>query len=155
MEYIVALPNIFRESHVESTEEKNEKSTDARLIDDSENMKPENTNSQHSDLIQLTTPQAETTISSPLEITGQARGNWYFEGSFPVILTDWDGRIIAEGSAEAQGEWMTTEFVPFTAQLTFDTPSYGDRGSLILQKANPSGLPQNDAALEITIYFQN
>ena len=47
-------------------------------------------------------------ISSPLRITGEARGPWYFEASFPVVLTDGDGLIIAEGHGQAQGEWMTT-----------------------------------------------
>ncbi len=54
---------------------------------------------------------------------------------------------------------MTTEFVPFEATLEFASPyEVGDpdfmkRGSLILQKANASGLPENDAAYEITVYF--
>ncbi|MDQ3008738.1 MAG: Gmad2 immunoglobulin-like domain-containing protein [bacterium] len=101
----------------------------------------------------LTSPLNGETISSPLRITGQARGNWFFEATFPVVLTNWNGLIIAEGYAEAQGEWMTEELVPFVATLEFVTPDYGERGSLILQKANPSGLPENDDALEITIEF--
>ncbi|MEX0930901.1 MAG: Gmad2 immunoglobulin-like domain-containing protein, partial [Candidatus Paceibacterota bacterium] len=98
-------------------------------------------------------------IESPLTITGEARGNWYFEATFPIILTNWDGLIIAEGFATADGEWMTEEFVPFTALLEFENPyTAGDpdfmkRGSLILQRANASGLPENDAALEIRVHF--
>jgi hypothetical protein len=102
----------------------------------------------------LTRPQPMERITSPLAITGQARGSWYFEATFPVVLTDWDGLIIAEGYATAQSDWMTEAYVPFTATLTFTKPGYGERGSLILQKANPSGLPQHDDALEITILFQ-
>lgn len=107
------------------------------------------------DLIKLASPAVAETISSPLIVSGQARGNWFFEASFPVILTDWDGKIIAQGIAQAQGDWMTTDFVPFKATLTFDTPSYGVRGSLILKKDNPSGLPQNDDALEIPVFYNN
>jgi len=92
-------------------------------------------------------------ISSPLTITGKARGNWYFEGSFPIILTDWDGLIIAEGYATAQGEWMTEEYVPFSGTIGFTKPEYGGNGFLILRKDNPSGLPENDNALEIPIVF--
>jgi hypothetical protein len=113
----------------------------------------------HADLITLTSPQPNGSITSPLTLTGQARGTWYFEGSFPVILTDWDGRIIAESYATAQGEWMTEDFVPFVANFAFPNPYHaGDpdfmrRGSLILKKDNPSGLPENDDALEIPIRF--
>ena len=92
-------------------------------------------------------------IKSPLTITGEARGYWYFEASFPVVLVDWDGKIIAEGIATAQDEWMTEDFVPFEATLEFTKPSYGENGALILQKDNPSDLPELDDALEIPIKF--
>jgi putative hemolysin len=110
---------------------------------------------QKADLIRLTAPLPGQTISSPLTVTGQARGNWYFEAGFPVILTDWDGKIIAQGVAQAQGDWMTTDFVPFKATLTFvvDKNVYSNRGSLILKKDNPSGLPANDDALEVPVMF--
>jgi len=109
---------------------------------------------EKNDLIRLTTPRPNEKITSPLTITGEARGYWFFEASFPIILTNWDGLIIAEGFATADGEWMTEEFVPFTVTLTFNADtSVSNRGSLILQKDNPSGLPENDDALEIPIYF--
>ncbi|MFA6554749.1 MAG: Gmad2 immunoglobulin-like domain-containing protein [Candidatus Paceibacterota bacterium] len=107
--------------------------------------------------IRLSNPLPNAVISSPLNITGSARGNWYFEASFPIFLTDWDGKIIARGIATADGDWMTSDFVPFKAVLTFDTSlisgQYSDRGSLILKKDNPSGLPANDDALEIPVKF--
>jgi len=112
-----------------------------------------------SDLIWLYSPQPEEEIESPLKIQGKARGNWFFEASFPVILTNWDGLIIAEGYATANpsdgGDWMTEDFVPFEAELEFtaDT-SVSNRGALILKKDNPSGLPENDDALEITVFFK-
>lgn len=92
-------------------------------------------------------------IESPLVIEGEARGFWYFEASFPIVLVNWDGLIIAEGFATAQDEWMTEDFVPFEATLEFTKPSYGDTGALILQKDNPSDLPEFDDALEIPIKF--
>lgn len=108
---------------------------------------------QKADLIRLESPLPNQTIHSPLTIRGQARGTWFFEASFPVSLTDWDGKIIAQGIAQAQGEWMTTEFVPFEATLTFvpEKEIYSDRGTLILRKDNPSGLPEHDDALEIPV----
>jgi hypothetical protein len=111
------------------------------------------------DRIVLTTPLPGSVITSPLEVSGQARGNWFFEASFPVMLTNWDGLIIAEGIATASGDWMTEDFVPFTATLTFvspleaTAPTFMERGSLILKRDNPSGLPEFDAALEIPVQF--
>lgn len=107
------------------------------------------------DSIRLNTPRPNQTISSPLTITGVARGTWYFEADFPVMLTDWDGKIIAQGVAQAKDNWMTTDFVPFEATLTFtsDANAYSNRGTLILRKDNPSGLPENDDALEIPVVF--
>jgi len=106
------------------------------------------------DLIRLHSPRPGEEIASPVLVSGEARGNWFFEGSFPVFLVDWDGLIIAEGLATAQSEWMTEEFVPFTVELKFDKPSYKNNGALILKKDNPSGLPQYDDALEIPVYFK-
>ncbi len=114
---------------------------------------------EKADLITVRSPKPNDHISSPLTITGEARGTWYFEGSFPVILTNWDGLIIAEGYATAQGEWMTEDFVPFVSTITFTNPyqagdpEFMQRGSLILKKDNPSGLPQHDDALEFPIKF--
>lgn len=105
--------------------------------------------------IEVESPKSGEEIQSPFHVMGRARGIWFFEGSFPVMLVDWDGRIIAQGSAAAQGEWMTEEFVPFEAVLEFEKPDlYPERGALILKKDNPSGLPENDAAVEIPIQYE-
>lgn len=114
----------------------------------------QNQNPRHASLI-LEEPQESQAVSSPLSITGMAKGEWFFEATFPVVLTDWDGLIIAEGYATADGDWMSEEFVRFTSELTFTTDTaVSNRGSLILQKANPSGLPENDDAYEITVFFE-
>jgi len=114
------------------------------------------------DIIQVDYPKANDAITSPVTITGKARGNWYFEASFPVVLVDWDGLIIGQGIATAKVDpddsvgagWMTTEFVLFEAKLEFKKPTYKNTGTLILKKDNPSGLPANDAALEIPVLFK-
>lgn len=112
-----------------------------------------------SDLITINSPVPNGIIESPLTITGEARGNWFFEASFPVMLTNWDGLIIAETYASAEGDWMTEDFVSFTSNLEFDNPyNEGDpdfmkSGILILQKSNASGLPEHDDALEIPVRF--
>jgi len=109
------------------------------------------------DLIRSVNIEVGDSIFSPLVITGEARGYWFFEASFPVVIVDWDGRIIAEHYATAEGDWMTEEFVPFTATVEFETPvAVGiiNRGAIILKNDNPSGLPENDRALEIPITFE-
>ena len=106
------------------------------------------------DLIQATHPQPNDIISSPLIITGEARGNWYFEASFPVEVQDSSGNVIGQGYAQAQGEWMTTDFVPFESiEITFPAQPAGSVGNVILRKDNPSGLPENDDQLEIPVIF--
>lgn len=114
---------------------------------------------EKADLIVLTSPVPNSVVSNPLSLSGQARGYWYFEATFPITITNWDGLIIGEGYATAEGDWMTEEFVPFTATVEFENPytegqpDFMKRGSLIMQKDNPSGLPENDGALEIPIFF--
>ncbi|MDP2668381.1 MAG: Gmad2 immunoglobulin-like domain-containing protein [bacterium] len=108
---------------------------------------------EKADLIQLESPRPNEIVRSPLVLLGQARGNWFFEASFPVFLVNWDGLIIAQGIATAKSEWMTADFVPFEATLEFtaDKNAYSPRGALILRKDNPSGLPEHDDALEIPV----
>jgi len=109
------------------------------------------------DLIRNINIEAGDSISSPITIAGEARGYWFFEAGFPIIIVDWDGRIIAEHYATAEGDWMTEEFVPFTATVEFETPSaigIINRGAIILKNDNPSGLPENDRALEIPIILE-
>ncbi len=140
------------------TEQPTEESSDSLEQTAEKTSENASTTAQESlaDEIQVYSPQAKATITSPVEVTGQARGTWYFEGDFPVILTNWDGLILAQEPAQAQDDWMTEEFVEFSATLEFEEPAneISNRGYLILQKDNPSGLPENDAALEIPIYFE-
>jgi hypothetical protein len=103
------------------------------------------------DLIRIENPRPGQTISSPLNIRGEARGSWFFEANFPVKLLDSQGNTIAESFVESEGEWMTQEFVPFTGTLEFEKRGTG--GTLILEKANPSDLPHNADRLEIPVSF--
>jgi hypothetical protein len=105
------------------------------------------------DLIRLDNPRPNASIKSPLTIEGQARGNWFFEATFPVKLLDDDGRLVAEGYATAEGDWMTEDFVNFKAELSFTEPA-SVLGTLVLEKDNPSGLPENDDALRVPIIFE-
>lgn len=103
-------------------------------------------------LIQVTAPIQNSLVTSPLQITGQARGNWYFEASFPIRLEDANGVVLGRTTGQAQADWMTTNFVPFSATLTFTTPTT-TTGWLFLEKDNPSGLPANAAQIQIPVTF--
>jgi hypothetical protein len=102
--------------------------------------------------LRVSRPQPEETLVSPVEIVGEAQGGWYFEATFPVRMMDESGVEVGRGYAEAEGDWMTDEFVPFRSTLYFD-PGEATRGKLVLEKANPSGLPENAAAIEIPVHF--
>ena len=104
--------------------------------------------------IVITYPEVNGEIVSPLTVRGRARGSWFFEATFPLVLTDWDGKIIAQSYAKAEGEWMTTDYVPFSGTLTFQKPSYRARGFLIFKKDNPSGVSEHDDSREIPVVFQ-
>lgn len=121
----------------------------------------QNTNDEsaqnYKDMIVVDYPVKDHDIVSPLTVSGKARGNWFFEASFPIVIVDWDGRIIAEGIAKADGDWMQSDYVPFHADMSFKRPKceaeYCRRGAIILKKDNPSGLANNDDAFEIPIRF--
>jgi len=104
------------------------------------------------DLIIVDSPRPNELAISPLEIKGQAVGYWFFEGDFPIKLLDDDGNVIAEGVATALSDWMVEEFVNFEAEIEFETPS-SYNGDLILEKDNPSGLPENVDFLRIPVIF--
>jgi hypothetical protein len=105
-----------------------------------------------SGLIRVKSPKAGDVVTSPLVIEGEARGYWFFEASFPVVLEDGNGKVLASHYAEAQDEWMTENFVPFKATLDFTAPT-SKTGTLILKKDNPSGLPEHDDEIRVLVRF--
>ncbi len=107
-----------------------------------------------SDLITVDMPVANAAVSSPLALTGVARGTWYFEASFPVELKDASGKVIAQAPAKALGDWMTTDFVPFALSLPYPAQTPGSKGTLVLKKDNPSGDPARDQSVSIPVTFK-
>lgn len=105
-------------------------------------------------LIRPALPVAGSAIESPVTISGEARGTWYFEASFPVEILDANGKTIAQGPAQAQDDWMTEEFVPFTLSLTFPKQPAGSKGTIVLHKDNPSGEPERDQQTTVSITFK-
>lgn len=116
-----------------------------------ESVLPERAATTHAD-ISVEAPAANQKITSPLLIRGRARGTWYFEASFPARLLDGQSREIAVMPLQAQGEWMTTDFVPFEGTMTFPKPVTAE-GTLVFEKDNPSGLPEHAAEIRIPVRF--
>ena len=92
----------------------------------------------------VTNPTPGAVTGKTFTVTGKARG-WYFEASFPVKVLDANGKVLATGIAQAQSDWMTSEFVAFKAPITVPT-SYIGKATPVLMKDNPSGMPENDAS---------
>jgi len=103
--------------------------------------------------IRISSPELDQTLSFPLIIEGEARGNWYFEASFPISLLDDNGKEIALLVAQAQSDWMTTDFVPFKTIIDLTQLPETEKGVLVFYKDNPSGLSENDQEVRIPVYF--
>ncbi len=115
------------------------------ITDPSQTGQPTYTNATPDDIV-VTLPFPGAVTGKSFSVTGKARGPWYFEASFPVVVVDKEGAILDQKPAQAQGEWMTTEFVDFKVELTVPE-SYIGPATLILKKDNPSGEPERDASV--------
>lgn len=110
--------------------------------------------SVNNDLIRVVEPQPQSVLTSPLTVRGEARGQWYFEATFGLKLLDANGDDvpIEPGYVMTENEWMTEAFVPFESTHTFNPPST-ETGTLVFERANPSGLPENADEIRIPIHF--
>lgn len=105
------------------------------------------------DLIFVTSVRPHQEISSKLLVEGAARGFWFFEASFPVRIYDSNNNELGMAVAQAQDDWMTEKFVPFQVAIQF-LAAATQRGTLVLEKDNPSGLPENADELRIPVVFR-
>jgi len=102
--------------------------------------------------VQLDNLKPNDEITSPLEITGKVSGTAFFEASFPVEAYDESGKLVGRTQAQAQGDWMTEQLVPFSAKLDFSVS--GKSGIIVLKKDNPSGLPENEGIFVVPVRFR-
>lgn len=105
-----------------------------------------------SENVKVSSPLPNATVSKNFTVSGYARGTWFFEASFPVQVRDPQNNLVGQGIAQAQGDWMTTEFVAFNAPVTIQ--NYTGPATLVLKKDNPSGLPEHDASVSFPIVVQ-
>ncbi len=128
------------------------KTTDGRVYAEEIAINPTYKNSSK-DLITVENPYPGAVTGKNFTVTGSARGTWYFEASFPIEVLDKNGKTIATGIAQAQGEWMTQNFVPFKSDIKIPA-SYTGPATLVLKKDNPSGMPENDASISFPINIE-
>lgn len=105
-------------------------------------------------LIRIFAPAPNSLVTSPVTVSGEARGTWFFEASFPIEILDSQGNVLGTGIAQAQGNWMTEDFVPFSATIQFKATTV-PQGLIVFRKDNPSGLPENDASVSVPVRFGN
>jgi hypothetical protein len=111
-----------------------------------------NQSDKQEDII-INSPQTGEIIKSPIKIEGKAKGFWFFEAVFPVKLIDSNNKEISSGQARAQGDWMTSDFVPFIAELDFKKAE-SNEGFLIFQNDNPSRLLENSKEFRLPVRFE-
>lgn len=109
------------------------------------------------DKIIINSPVKDAIITSPISISGRARGTWFFEGSFPMQVYDSNNKLLgistAKFSPKSESDtWMTENFVDFCGEIKFSQPAT-DSGYILFKKDNPSGLPQNDESFKLPIKF--
>lgn len=109
-----------------------------------------------SDIIVVENPTPGSVTGREFSVMGQARGYWFFEASFPIRVFDMDGNQIALSIGQPVGgaDWMTEEFVPFSADIEIPE-SFSGLATLVISNDNPSGLPENDRSISfpITVSF--
>jgi hypothetical protein len=104
-------------------------------------------------MIVVDAPIPGAAVGHTFTVSGKARGNWYFEANFPIEVRSATGTALVQLPVQAQGEWMTTEFVPFTVEVTLPA-EYKGPATLILHNDNASGLPEHDRSVLIPIVVQ-
>ncbi|TAK95837.1 hypothetical protein EPO05_02995 [Patescibacteria group bacterium] len=109
------------------------------------------------DKLIVSSPGIGAAISSPVVVTGRARGTWFFEGSFPVEVHDSNGKLIGSAPAQfvpksAEDTWMTTEFVDFRGEVKFSQPTTSE-GYLLFKKDNPSDNRALDESFKLPVKF--
>ena len=129
-----------------------EKSIPEPITTDNGDNNPELSQKFSTDTLKIDQPAIGATIKSPLTVTGEATGRWYFEASFPIEIVSPDGIQLGQSFVQAQDDWMTENLVPFEGQIIFNSQDYTE-GFLVFHRDNPSGLPEFDASEQIPVKF--
>jgi len=104
-------------------------------------------------VIVVDTPRPGATVGTTFTVSGRARGNWYFEANFPLEVLSATGTRLMQTGVQAEGEWMTTDFVPFAVDVAI-SPNYKGAATLVLHNDNASGLLEHARSISIPIVIQ-
>lgn len=157
----------MEEEEDENEDENSDNNDDEDNNDDDDDFEPEPDDNDDSDddsngdesmgpelPITVETPEFGAAIASPVTISGEAPGFWFYEAQFTVELYTEDDEYLGVAQLTAEGDWMTEEMVPFSGVLEFEVPEGVDRGYLQFVKANASGLPENEEFANWPIIFE-
>ncbi len=107
------------------------------------------------DLIVVDSPLPNQTINNAFQISGKARGFWFFEGEISGRILDQSKKTISNFSIMTQEEWMTEEFVGFNKIIDLGTTTLPQKGFIEIIKNNPSDMREKDDSLIIPISFSS
>ncbi len=102
-------------------------------------------------VINVTTPQAGDRVQDPVTVKGQARGYWFSEGAFPILIIDSTGYTVGEGNGKAEGQWLTTNFVEFSGSIPIFSTPRAETGIMRLRRGGPSS--QSGDYVEVPVTF--
>lgn len=119
--------------------------------EDEDRKSPQTYSSTEGAKIQITSlelaPQDNT-----LSIEGSAPSDWVFEDTFPLELRAHGGRQpLTESFAQSTNETTEGEQIEFRGDIEFESQPEGGEGVLILRRANPSAMAENDDEVEIPL----
>lgn len=106
------------------------------------------------DTIHMTSQATNQTITSPVTVQGEAKGSWFFEANMRGSIVDSEGNTVKIFPIAAKTDWMTSDFVPFAESVSFTSPGYGQKGFIVIENDNPSGLLENSKSIKIPVKFK-
>lgn len=101
-------------------------------------------------VLTLISPDGQSDLSCPLNISGSITGSWYFEADFPIRLINASGTELYTVIAQAQEDWMTEDDVEFNALVNCDD-SQLTGASLVFVKDNVSDLRELDDEIVVEL----
>lgn len=152
---ILAILTLVFSCKQNSEDEGSENHSKEEIISTEENaasVEAEKSSEEISELTQINTPKEEAVIESPLQLSGKAKGYWFFEADAPVKLLDENGNLLAKTYIKATDDWMTRNWVNFEGNLEFEVGSQKS-GYLVFERANPSGLEENENQYKFPVRF--
>lgn len=104
--------------------------------------------------VDIQTPLPNSEVTSPIIVSGKAKGNWFFEANAGLAVLDANKQPITIGNVMATSDWMTTEYVSFTGKITYPASYKGQSGYIQFSNDNPSGLPENSKTFLVPVLFR-